>query len=416
MAPTEHPAPAPDGAVDDGTVRQPVPDGVTNSGRTYVHHVRQTEARRGLVELLATAYSHSSAAQWTDHIAAGRITVDGSTATLCQKDEPLAQGTVLQYHRPPWVEPAAPVEALHVLHDDGALVVCAKPAGLPVLPSEIYYEHTVLAALRRKYGDGPQVPHPVHRLGVGTSGVLLCAVGADMRAALSRAFEGRLVQKTYRALASGIIRRQKRKDRADYSDDMATADNEHRQLLSAAPIEAKRPGGGAGGNAGDGASGAGGHTEAEVLPSVEVEKTPSGAEEEAFEVSCPIGPVPHCSWGGSVHGAMPQGGRGAKPATSYVRVLRRDAARDCTLVEVRIPTGRAHQIRIHMAHIGHPLCGDPLYVAGGRPKDADELAPGQRPPLPRDDGYLLHAWSTTLRHPVTGQEMSFSAPPPPELM
>ena len=133
-----------------------------------------------------------------------------------------------------------------------------------------------------------------------------------------------------------------------------------------------------------------------------------------------------------MHGALPKGGPGAKPARSIVRVVARCAADavdpDRTIVEVRIPTGRAHQIRIHMAYLGHPLVGDPLYVSGGQPRPAADAlladAPSTdaaagvaeaRPPLPRDCGYHLHAWRVELPHPTSGERVSFEAPPPPSL-
>lgn len=70
---------------------------------------------------------------------------------------------------------------------------------------------------------------------------------------------------------------------------------------------------------------------------------------------------------------------------------------EAALLDVHILTGRTHQIRVHMRSIGHPVCGDPLY---GRPK-------GVR--VPR---LMLHAWRITFSHPVTGADMTFSAPPP----
>ena len=68
-----------------------------------------------------------------------------------------------------------------------------------------------------------------------------------------------------------------------------------------------------------------------------------------------------------------------------------------SLLEVRIFTGRTHQIRVHMSHIGHPLAGDEMY--GG----------AKRLPAPRQ---MLHAWKLTLPHPVTGKEMALEAPLP----
>jgi len=73
----------------------------------------------------------------------------------------------------------------------------------------------------------------------------------------------------------------------------------------------------------------------------------------------------------------------------------------CALVECRLETGRTHQIRVHLAAIGHPIVGDGTY--GG---DRHPLRPG-RP--------FLHAHSLALTHPFTGQPLEFSDPLPPEL-
>lgn len=69
---------------------------------------------------------------------------------------------------------------------------------------------------------------------------------------------------------------------------------------------------------------------------------------------------------------------------------------DRALLDVRLVTGRTHQIRVHMAAIGHPVLGDPLYAARGTPK-AGRL--------------MLHAWRLKFTHPKTGEELRFEAPP-----
>ena len=71
-----------------------------------------------------------------------------------------------------------------------------------------------------------------------------------------------------------------------------------------------------------------------------------------------------------------------------------------SLLEVRIGTGRTHQIRVHLSAIGHPVAGDHLYGAPRRP----EL-----------DRFFLHAAEITFRHPRTGETLTVSAPLPPEL-
>lgn len=69
---------------------------------------------------------------------------------------------------------------------------------------------------------------------------------------------------------------------------------------------------------------------------------------------------------------------------------------DRALLDVRLVTGRTHQIRVHMAAIGHPVLGDPLYAARGTPK-AGRL--------------MLHAWRLKFTHPRTGVDLRFEAPP-----
>ncbi|MDW8343866.1 MAG: RluA family pseudouridine synthase [Verrucomicrobiae bacterium] len=88
--------------------------------------------------------------------------------------------------------------------------------------------------------------------------------------------------------------------------------------------------------------------------------------------------------------------RGRHAVTEY-RVLRQHA--ETALVELTLHTGRTHQIRVHMAHIGHPVVGDPLY---GR-RAANVVA---RP--------LLHAYRLRFVHPVSGEVLEFTAPLPPE--
>lgn len=119
---------------------------------------------------------------------------------------------------------------------------------------------------------------------------------------------------------------------------------------------------------------------------------------DEMTISTPIGPVPHALLG-SLHAAFPKG----KPSLSQVTVLERRA--DSFLCDVRIATGRPHQIRIHLAAAGHPLKGDPLYGVGGL------FAPDTHA-LPGDPGYLLHSAELSFRHPGTGREVVIECEPP----
>ena len=87
-------------------------------------------------------------------------------------------------------------------------------------------------------------------------------------------------------------------------------------------------------------------------------------------------------------------GRGRDAVTAY-RVLA--SAAGVSLIECRPRTGRTHQIRVHLKHLGCPVLGDPLY--------------GRRGSFSR---HMLHAWKLEFRHPVDGRLMAFEATPPPE--
>ena len=92
--------------------------------------------------------------------------------------------------------------------------------------------------------------------------------------------------------------------------------------------------------------------------------------------------------------AVVEGGRYAR--TEY-RVAER--FQGATLLEVDLITGRTHQIRVHLAHVGHPLVGDPIY--------------GSRKPAVSAPRLMLHARRIALDHPITGEALQFEAPEPP---
>ncbi|MCA3630245.1 MAG: RNA pseudouridine synthase, partial [Methylobacterium sp.] len=84
-----------------------------------------------------------------------------------------------------------------------------------------------------------------------------------------------------------------------------------------------------------------------------------------------------------------------------------------SLVSCRLETGRTHQIRVHLAHIGHPLLGDALYGSGFRTREP-HLAPGARSALAKLARQALHAELLAFEHPVTGEELRFETKPPPD--
>ena len=115
-------------------------------------------------------------------------------------------------------------------------------------------------------------------------------------------------------------------------------------------------------------------------------------EEDEGTIDAPIGRKD-----GSTIERMVDCENGERAVTHY-RVLERKA--NTTLVALKLETGRTHQIRVHMTHKGHPLLGDFLY----NPSDD------------RMSRQALHAWHLSFTHPITGEEMSFEAPVPEDML
>lgn len=101
---------------------------------------------------------------------------------------------------------------------------------------------------------------------------------------------------------------------------------------------------------------------------------------------------------------------GGRPAVTHYRVAARLGP--LTLLRVRLETGRTHQIRVHMAHRGHPVLGDPVY--GGR-RFPRGLGEGLRGLLAGWRRQALHAWRLALDHPVTGERLRWAASLPEDL-
>ena len=295
-----------------------------NRGYAYTSIISGKDHGRTLLSHLARLNPHSTAQAWQQNLNNREVTVDGVTAN---GSESVTSGQTLVWNRPPWIEPDAP-RHFEVLFEDPHLLAVNKPGGLPTLPGGGFMENTLLRLVQKQTPNA----NPVHRLGRGTTGIVLFAKTPQAAAKLSADWNTSRIQKIYRALAQGI------------------------------------------------------------------------AEHDAYEILTPIGLVPHPRIG-SVWAASPSG----KPSKSLAKVISRASSSTAssttvgtTTFEVRLNSGRPHQIRIHLASIGHPLVGDPLYGLSGQPL---ENLPG----LPGDGGYLLHARFLNFQHPITGEPINLEA-------
>jgi 23S rRNA pseudouridine1911/1915/1917 synthase len=123
---------------------------------------------------------------------------------------------------------------------------------------------------------------------------------------------------------------------------------------------------------------------------------------ESGRIDAPIGRHPHRRQMMTVRS-------GGKAAVSHYRVLALAPA--AAMVEIDLETGRTHQIRVHMKHVGHPLVGDPVYgEARGKGLPRDQPAPLRSFRRP-----ALHAWRVALTHPVSGAPLTVEAPVPADL-
>ena len=101
---------------------------------------------------------------------------------------------------------------------------------------------------------------------------------------------------------------------------------------------------------------------------------------------------------------LPLSTAGARPAVTHYEPI--EVYSGISHIRLRLETGRTHQIRVHMSHIGHPVLGDEIYGANRTPFEKKHAA--------LLTGQCLHAAALTFRHPRTGEMLTLTAPPPPE--
>ena len=168
----------------------------SNQGYRHVEQISQAAAGWTVLAHLAHRFPLASEVEWQDRIDRGQIFLGDGPA---QGDNRLSAGQQLSWARPPWVEPEVPL-ATAVLYEDADLLAVAKPSGLPTLPAGgEFLEHTLLALVRQRAPEAS----PMHRLGRGTSGLVLFARNIAARQPLQAAFRDPRTRKVYRALCSG---------------------------------------------------------------------------------------------------------------------------------------------------------------------------------------------------------------------
>lgn len=114
--------------------------------------------------------------------------------------------------------------------------------------------------------------------------------------------------------------------------------------------------------------------------------------------------------------AVAKGEHGRRAVTHYevLETFAEGTAGAVSLLRLNLETGRTHQIRVHLAHIGHPVLGDPLYASGFKGK-VHALGPAAQEALQTLDRQALHAAELGFEHPVTGKTLHFTSPLPADM-
>jgi 23S rRNA pseudouridine1911/1915/1917 synthase len=224
--------------------------------------------------------------------------------------------------------PAAIVARARIVHDDSAVVIIDKPAGVSSVPYDEREMGTAMDLVRdawRAMGRrATQTPlHIVHRIDKDTSGLLAFAKTKHAERALQERFRAHDIERTYLCVVHGVLAEPRR-------------------------------------------------IESRIVP----------------------------DRGDGLRGSTRRPEQG-KRAVTHVRPV--EALAGATLCEVKLETGKTHQIRIHLSELGHPLVGERVYIRDFLKQGRDVID------CPR---LLLHAATLGFVHPVTGKALSWSAPLP----
>ncbi|MBB3954973.1 RluA family pseudouridine synthase [Novosphingobium sediminicola] len=285
-------------------------------------------------------------------IGEGRVTIDGRTVS--QASMKVAAGAQFIINLPE----ASPLDAvaqdipLNVVYEDDHLIVVDKPAGLVVHPAAGNPDGTLVNALLHHCAGqlsgigGVARPGIVHRIDKDTSGLLVVAKSDIAHEGLARQFADHSIERAYLALTQGIP-----------NPPRGTL----RGVIARHPTDRKRMA---------------------LMPETLIKP------------------------GGDANADDDTGPKRGKHAVTHFRLL--ESLDRAALVECRLETGRTHQVRVHMASIGHALLGDPVYARSQK----------SQKPILTELGFArqaLHAAVLGFTHPVTGETIRFASQLPADM-
>jgi 23S rRNA pseudouridine1911/1915/1917 synthase len=320
------------------------------------------EAGERLDRVLARHVAELSRSRLKALIEAGAVAVDGDT--IRDPNHRVNSGAAIVVDLPP-PEPAKPAPEpipLKVVYEDADIIVIDKPRNLVVHPAAGHQTGTLVNALIAHCGDslsgigGERRPGIVHRLDKDTTGLMVVAKN----------------DRAHRALA------------AQFADHGRSGEPFERGYLAFVWGAPERPQG---------------------VIEAPIDRNPRARDRMAVR---PGGRDAVTHW----QVLERYGGELASPAAGKAKGGRPEPV--ASLLACRLETGRTHQIRVHLASIGHPLMGDRAYGAGFRTK-AGLLPVGAQEALADLGRQALHAYMLTIKHPTSGEILTFRSELPPDL-
>ena len=300
--------------------------------------------------------AHLSRSRLARLIEAGAVAVNGLVVTDARMRVAEGDEVVITVEEAGEVETQAEPIPLDIRYEDDDLVVVMKPAGLVVHPAPGSPGGTLVNALLHHFGGelsgvgGEKRPGIVHRIDKDTSGLLVVAKSDRAHHGLAAQFADHSVEREYLALCHGV---------PDVADPRLK-----------------------------GVRGVSFETGGVIKIQTHLARHKTDRQRQAVVQS---------------------GGRHA-----VTRVALRDAFGAVALVACRLETGRTHQIRVHMAHIGHALVGDQTY--GGRRRASDKrMGAGMAAAINGFPRQALHAGVLGFAHPGDGRAMRFQADLPEDM-
>jgi len=292
-------------------------------------------------------------------MAKGAIAIDGQTLTDTKAKPQAGQTVTINVPDATDVETVAQDIPLDVIYEDDDLIVVNKPAGMVVHPAPGSPRDTLVNALLHHCADslsgigGEKRPGIVHRIDKDTSGLLVVAKNDRAHHGLAQQFERHSVERYYRAICFGV---------PDANDPRVRG-------VRGVNFEA--------GNI------------MKITTHLARHKTDRQRQAVFFE--------------------------GGRHAVTRVRIVEKyGQPESVTLVECWLETGRTHQIRVHMAHTGHGLIGDPVY-GGKRKLSPKSIRPAVIEAINAFPRQALHAAVLGFEHPSTGELMRFEADIPDDM-